>query len=352
MHLPKFLFAISIVFLFSCKKKVAPEDINYGSTFSNGIMVLNEGLFNQNNSSISWINLAKETVNNEVFEQKAGRELGDTGNDMKRYGNKIYIVVNVSSTVEILDARDGSPIRQIQMVEGGVPKQPRSITFYQNKAYVSCYDGYVDVIDTASLVVEDRIQVGANPEELVVSLGKLFVANSGGLNYPNVDSTVSVVDLSSQSEITKITVGKNPGPMEVDQNGNVYTISRGDYSTIPSKLVKIDPISNTVNQSYSFECSAIEKMNDQLLIMTNNAGTPSVDIFDPATGTFPTTNLIDLTSITTPYKLQFDENQQQIYLTDAMNYTNSGNLLIYTATGSLMKFFTVGLNPSSVVIYE
>lgn len=351
MHLNKILFAITISLLFSCKKE-KPEEYNYVSNFSNGIMVLNEGLFQQNNSSISWINNSSGIVNNEVFEQKAGRELGDTGNDLKRYGNKIYVVVNVSSTVEILDAKDGSPIRQIQMVEGGVPKQPRSITFYQNKAYVSCYDGYIDVIDTASLIVENRIQVGSNPEEMVISLGKLFVANSGGLNYPNVDSTVSVVDLASQSEITKITVGKNPGPMEVDQNGNVYTIARGNYSTIPSKLVQIDPISNSLSQSYSFECSSVEKMNDQLIIMTENSGVKSVDIFDPASGTFSATNLIDLTSITTPYKLHFNENNQQIYLTDAMNYTNTGNLLIYNNTGSLLNFHNVGLNPSAIIVYE
>lgn len=351
MHLPKFLLAISVLFLFSCKKET-PEDENLVSTFEGGIMVLNEGLFQQNNSSLSWINLSSGSVNNELFAQKAGRDLGDTGNDLKRYGNKIYIVVNVSSTVEIIDAKNGNPISQIQMVEGGIPKQPRYITFYGNKAYVSCYDGYVDVIDTASLVIENRIQVGSNPEDMVISNGKLFVANSGGLNYPNVDSTVSVIDLTSQTELSKIIVGKNPGPMEVDQNGNVYTIARGNYSSIPSKLVQIDPISNNVIQTYSFKCSSIEKMNDKLLIMTDNAGTPSIDVFNPLTATFTATNLIDLTGITTPYKLHFDENLQQIYLTDAINYTNTGNLLIYSATGSLIKYFNVGLNPSSIVIYE
>jgi YVTN family beta-propeller protein len=66
-----------------------------------------------------------------------------------------------------------------------------------------------------------RIAVGQNPEGLAVSNGKLYVANSGGLNFPDVDSTVSVIDLTTHTELLKITVGKNPGGVCVDSEGDV-----------------------------------------------------------------------------------------------------------------------------------
>jgi hypothetical protein len=55
-----------------------------------------------------------------------------------------------------------------------------------------------------------------------------------------MDSTVSVIDLNAKSELTKIVVGKNPGSIVTDHQGDVYVISRGNYSTIPSRMKKID----------------------------------------------------------------------------------------------------------------
>ena len=191
---------------FSCKKKKVPQP-EAPQTLQHGMLVLNEGLFQQNNSTLGWFNFSDNSYTGNFFEQKTNRSLGDTGNDMKKYGGKIYVIVNVSSTVEILDASTGNSISQISMIAGGTPKQPRYIAFHGSKAYITCYDGYVDVLDTASLSITSRIPVGANPEGLAVSNGKLFVANSGGLNSPNVDSTVSVIDLVSQQEIKVIETG-------------------------------------------------------------------------------------------------------------------------------------------------
>jgi hypothetical protein len=132
----------AIIVLSACKKKKPDPETPTPSVLENGILVLNEGLFNQNNSSLSWIDVASGSVNGSFFEQKAGRGLGDTGNDMQRYGGKIYIVVNVSSTVEVMDAHTGASLQQISMIHNGVPKQPRSLAFYGSKMYVTCYDGY------------------------------------------------------------------------------------------------------------------------------------------------------------------------------------------------------------------
>ena len=223
----------SIIILASCKKD---DDPTGDVILKNGMFALCEGLFQQNNSSLTWVNFNNGSSVKGFFQNKNERGLGDTGNDMRRYGGKIYIVVNVSSTIEVLNASTGFVQEQIQMIENGVSKQPRSIAFSGGKAYISCYDGFVDVLDTASLTIVNRIPVGSNPEGLEVSGDKLFVANSGGLNFPAVDSTVSIIDLNTEMELSRVVVGKNPGDVEVDSQGDVYVISRGDYTTIPSRM--------------------------------------------------------------------------------------------------------------------
>ncbi|ASS49177.1 MAG: hypothetical protein A3D31_04385 [Candidatus Fluviicola riflensis] len=351
----RFLFiSLLAVTILGCKKKKPDPETPAPSTLSHGLLVLNEGLFNHNNSSLSWINTNDHSVGNSFFEEKTNRGLGDTGNDLKRYGGKIYVVVNVSSTVEILDAATGNSLEQISMIHNGTPKQPRSITFYGPKAYVSCYDGYVDVIDTLSMSVTQRIAVGSNPEGLAVSNGKLYVANSGGLNYPNVDSTVSVIDLGTNQEIQRITVGNNPGGVCVDSEGDIYVISRGNYSNIPSRMHRINPVTDTKEFTFSFDAGGMTRMNDQLLISfyDYSTSTSQVGLFDALTEQLSVPNYISMSGITTLYGVSYSSITDKIYCADANAFSNTGFLHVFSSAGVFERTYNVGLNPSKVLVFE
>ena len=349
MRFTKLLLVILI--LSSCKKE-KPEPTT-PDVLSNGILVLNEGLFQQNNSFISWIDLGSNEVTSDIFLNTNGRLLGDTGNDMKAYGGKIYVVVNNSNTVEVLNKRSCKSIKQVSMMNGGNGKQPRSIAFHQGKAYITCYDGYIDVLDTVSLSIVQRIQVGSNPEGLAVSGNRLFVSNSGGLNYPNVDSTLSVIDLTTYQEVDRVTVGKNPGGVRTDASGDIYVITRGNYGSIPSRMVKVDPVLLT-SQTFTFDASSIERMGDHFLITYFNYSNNSsqVKLFNTVTETLENDNFLSTTGITTLYGVQYDPIRNKIYCLDAMSYTNTGYVRQYSSSGVFENNFHVGLNPSKLIFYE
>lgn len=343
---------VMVFLLFSCKKE-DPEPVVVDQ-LSNGMLVLNEGLFQQNNSSVSWISFSSGSVLNGFFETKTQRALGDTGNDMERYGGKIYIVVNVSSTVEVLDAKTFTSLKQIQMQEGGVSKQPRALAFANGKAYVTCYDGFVDVIDTNSLNVIQRIPVGLNPEGLAVSGNFLYVANSGGLNTPTMDSTVSVIDLNTHSETERITVGLNPGDVTIDNEGDIYVIRRGNYGSVPSRMVRIDGQDHNVVETLSFDASGISEMGTKFLVSYYNFSTSqsSIGLFNPLTESMETPDFVDLSQVSTLYGVQYHPSTNRIYCLDAMNFTNSGYVRMYSSSGSYITSYHVGLNPSKIVFYE
>lgn len=344
----------SFVFIFlalvACKKD-PPTPTPSPSHLGNGFLVLNEGLFQHNNSTLLWQSFDGSAPVLDFFEQQAGRSLGDTGNDLKRYGNKIYVVVNVSSTIEILDASTGKSIKQILMLNGNTPKQPRYIAFSGNKAFVSCYDGYVDVLDTASLNILQRIPVGANPEQLTISNNKLYVSNSGGLNAPNVDSTVSVISLNSLTELSRITVGKNPGKILTGADGKVYVISRGDYLMIPSQLHRIDPVTDTKESSYSFAVQDIIAYNNQLLVIRTSNGVKGY-LFDLTAQTCESSPHITFDGTTTYYGAQFRTSNQSWYVCDANGYTLDGFVRRYSSSGNLIHSYAVGLNPNNILFYE
>ena len=97
-------------------------------------------------------------MNPDFFLSENKRGLGDTANDMKLYGSKLYIVVNVSSQIEVMDAATGKSLKQIPFfAENGTPRQPRYVAFADGNAYVCSFDGTLSRIDTTSLAVTGRI---------------------------------------------------------------------------------------------------------------------------------------------------------------------------------------------------
>lgn len=133
------------------------------------LYVLCEGLFNQNNSSLMRFSFGNQRMVRDYFKTINHRGLGDTANDLAIYGNKIYIVVNVSSTVEVVDFQTGKSLKQIQLLaDNGSPREPRYITFHKEKAYVCSYDGTVARIDTASLTIDAITSAGRNPDGICV----------------------------------------------------------------------------------------------------------------------------------------------------------------------------------------
>lgn len=344
-----FLVVFVVLFAFSCSKMKVDNPL-ITNDFKNGILVLNEGLFNLNNASLSWINKNSGGVNSTIFEEKSGRQLGDTGNDLLRYGSKIYIVVNVSSTVEVLDANNLKSLKQIAMVNNGIAKQPRNCIAHKGKVYVSCFDGFIDVIDTTSLLLEKRIKVGTNPENLLIKNDFLLVSNSGGLNGSLMDSTISVIDIVQQKEIKKIVVGTNPGKLVEGENDEFYVIARGNYQTIPSRLKKVNLTAEKVVKMFDMNITSIERFeNDYLITLANSL---NVSLFSSKDEVIINSNFINTTNLKTVYKVLYIQKQKKIVVLDANNYVNTGNLFEYNQLGELLNKYHVGLNPNSVIYYE
>lgn len=350
LYKQRIYLVICVALLMACKKKPTSPCLPSDNPLTGTWLVLNEGLFQHNNSSISQVTSSTETANNQFFDNQAGRPLGDTGNDMKKYGGKIYVVVNVSSTLEILDASTGKSLKQISMLDNGQAKQPRFIDFKDDKAFISCFDGYVDVLDTASLSIVQRIKVGSNPDHLRVVGNKLYVSNSGGLNFPNVDSTVSVISLQSLTEIKKITVGANPGTLAKGGNGSVFVVSRGNLGSIQAHLHRIDPELDEKVEDYSFSVRHLAEKNGDLMLVEE--GNPlAVRVFDVVNNQLHSSVFLSLAGIQTVYKLQFDTVTQNVLVLNANGYVNSGYVHQFNGNGAFVRKVKVGLVPSAVLIF-
>ena len=337
-------------------------DGNITETGTAEIYILSEGLFNLNNSSLAKYSFKSNKLVKNYFKDLNKRGLGDTANDIVLYGSKLYIVVNVSSTIEVIDFQTGISIKQIPMfTDNGSSRQPRHIAFYENKAYVCSFDGTVARIDTTSLQIESFTKAGRNPENICVKNKKLYVSNSGGLDYSEglgVDNTVSVIDIESFTEIKKIEVGPNPGCISPGPDEAVYVatygsnIADGDFN-----FVKINSQTDEVERIYNEKVMNFAIDNNNIAYLYNynyNTEASSIKVLNLRTGETIRENFItDGTKISTPYSINVNPYSGNVYITEAYSYTITGDVLCFNTNGQLLfRLNRIGLNPNSVIFSQ
>lgn len=342
------LFIIVSLTVSSCGHQPEPDNQEQIQSSANGLYILNQGLMNFNNSTISFYNTNSHTVTPHLFLNTNNRGLGDTGNDLQIYGSKMYCVVNISETVEVINSDNCRSIKQISL-QG---KSPRRIAFHEKYGYVSCFDGSIIKIDTTTLEVVATQRAGRNPEGLCVANGKLYVANSGGLDFPNYDNTISVFDLATFTPIKTIEVVCNPCIAIADED-DVYIISMGNYGDIVSTLQKIDSENDEVSHVFSFPASNIFIDDDYGYIYFNEYTTQQhrfmvVDLDDK---TIVNEQLIkDGTKITTPSAIFVHPITKEIFIADAGNYTSHGDVYCFSPQGNKLYSLEAGINPSNIVV--
>lgn len=358
--LKKLLLVVVLFEFVACNDMhdVSREPILNDSVATTRLLVLSEGLFNMNNSTLAMVDMASGEVDYDFFRSANKRGLGDTGNDMQLYGSKVYVVVNVSSQMEVIDPQTGVSIRQIPFFnEDGVARQPRCVVFRGGKAYVSCFDGYVARVDTASLEIDGWVRCGRNPDCMAIAGNKLYVSNSGGLDNPFYDNSVSVVDLTSFSEIKQIGVGLNPGSIVADSEGDIYVISRGDYDESDYLLHKIDgEIDTVVNTFNDIHPLKLTMFDDMMYMYSYDFTTKErwIKIFDCLTDRIVNDCFItDGTEVQTPFALTVDNVNGDVYIADAYNYVLWGDVMCFGRDGKLkFRINEIGLNPNSILPFH
>lgn len=182
----------------------------YLQVYSTGAYVVNSGnMRNKIESSLTAIDYASSTATQNVFKAANGRSLGNTANDGIVYGNKIYLAVDQSNTIEVIDKKTKQSIKQIKTTEllgNAEGAEPRHIIADGGKVYFTTYGGYVAAVDTTSFALQKKWQVGSYPEGLVFGNGNLYVANS---NYGAGGGNISCINLSNDNVETKNIEGVN-----------------------------------------------------------------------------------------------------------------------------------------------
>jgi YVTN family beta-propeller protein len=343
------LLATSFLTFTNCTDKL---DAPNGEYSKDGVFVVNEGNFGTPTGSITYYNKVSQEVQNGIFsKQNNKRPLGDVAQSMTIHNSRGYLVVNNSNKIEIVDAYTFK-------AEGVVTglSAPRYFAALNNdKGYVtewllpnqdySYNKGRVSVINLKTLTVIKTIEVGVQPEQLLITGGKVYVANQGG-------NTVTVINPATDVVEKNITVVLGPNSLVLGNNNILWVLSSGNKDwNIPvsahttGALTQINSTNNSVVNTFNFPKASA--MASQLQInRTKDVLYYNYDgkVYQQSASSNSLNHLMLVNR--TFYGLGIDPKTGNIYGADAGDFASDGSVFVYKPDGSLVNSFKVGIAPN------
>lgn len=335
----KLIILLIAVLVFSCK-----DDDDGGQTqdLEGDVLIVNEGNFGFGNASISLYSTENKSITQKVFQQQNnGRPIGDVVQSAVEIDDRIFIVVNNSNKIEVVNRRSFEFEGDIQNLNS-----PRYILpINTNKAYVSdLFEDKIYIIDPQTLGVFSTITTSGWTEEMILVNNQAFVCH--------VDShQVWVIDVTNDQVIYKFDTHEQPQHIEEDKDGMLWVSCSGGLNGGVAALYKINPsslqVEEILNPKDSTQGIGEIEMNaakDQLLYLSSG-DLYRVGIQDT---TLPSVPFVS-GSGSLFYGLAVDDRTDEIYVIDAIDFLQRGVIFRYNTQGQQLSFFKAGIIPGDLI---
>ena len=338
-----YLLAVLIsLFMIGCNRDAIMNQNNNPVHITTGAYILNEGGFNPNTSSLSFYSYIKDSIYNNIF--KPGN-LGIFPDGLLRYNDLLFITEqgNYGAAGKIYKCDTNG----VEILSNSIGKNPYSLCIANNKLYVTNGPANnVSVVDINSLAVIKTINVGIYPQEILSFGNYVYVCNTyvyGGAT----DSTVSVIDNTTDNVVKTIIVSKSPSSIAKSRTNTIIVCCAGTSGTVyvidPTTNNKIDSIAPV---DFGKDLS-VDFNSDNVYFISNSNNIIALDL-----------NLKTVfTVIANPNPsgaffngYVFDYKNKIHYVANAGDFTSKGFLYIYDFYGNLLNSFQIGVSPRRILL--
>jgi YVTN family beta-propeller protein len=301
---------------------------------SEQVVFFNEGGFQKGNASVSVFNRQTEAVTHDVFMTTNQQPVGDVLLSQTDIDDQYWLVVNNSGKIWITETAK----LEIQGEVTGLTSPRYAVAINDDKVYVSdLFSGSVSIVDRSTLQVTGTIALPGWTEQMLVVGSDVWITNKNRDQVYIVDGTTDVVEDS-------IRVRKNGGT--IFQKGSrvfVHCEAEWDGST-KACLYAVDPNSATVQDSLEFELGeAVVKVvpdpaSNNIFYALNGVHKIASEQLSKST-----TPLVNLDGIGV-YGLGVDPDNGDIYVSDALDFTNRSDVHIFDQNGVKKTTVKAGVN--------
>lgn len=339
----KIKFIILIIFIsgsdISCRKDKPPEKnqqpISIGS--KGGVFITNEGNFQFENAKISYYNSEKDSVVEDIFYAANNIPLGDVCQSLYFFNEKIYIVVNNSGKIVVVNKND---FKIISTINGFI--SPRYFLPVSNgKAYVTdLFSNEISIVDLSNNAISGKISCNGWTEELLMIYGKVFVTNLQ-------KEFLYVINSSNDFLEDSIKIGYGSNSIVQDKNGKIWVLCSGNQSNKKASLQRVNPSSKQVEKTFEFANISdspwrlrMNGTNDTLYFLNKDVFRMEIN-----SNSLPTTAFISQ-GTKNFYGIGIEPTTGILYVSDAIDYVQKGKIYRYKSDGTFINSFLAGIIPN------
>lgn len=341
------IFVLSaIVSVVGCSHREAAEPT---PSALNGVWVVNEGNFGVSNAKITAYDPTTNTTIEDIFgKANSDAALGDSPTQIVLHNDQVFISLSNSGKAYILNP-------QTAAVEGKITDlhSPRYFAFVSSdKGYISnLNEPSITIFNPSTSAITGKITLESAAEQMVVR-GDYVYANQWSYGQQIIK-----IDTKTDKVVDSVKVGIQPNCILADRNGNFWTLCDGGWQGNPlgyeqAKIVRIVNLGDKMvvaNQidipdgdTFNYRM-AMSPAGDRIyFIVANKLYAMDIDQTTP-----PTEPMITVLGATF-YSLAVNPHNGDIYLGDAVDYTQSGTVYRFDRDGKQVdKFSSGGVSPSS-----
>jgi YVTN family beta-propeller protein len=331
-------FALIVLFLVACRKDQPSPITTQFNNSSSGVFISNEGNFQFGNASVGFYNPNDQSYAKDLFKSANNRPLGDVCQSLYFFNNKIYITVNNSNKIEVVNPTTFSSIATITGFQSPRYFLPVSI----QKAYVTDYNANaISVIDLNSNSLIKKIPCKGWTEELIASNGKVYVTNKNS-------HSLYIIDPLNDLIIDSIQIGYGANSIQLDRFNRLWVLANGNAQN--NELASFSLI-NTTNDSV-VKTIYFNSTNEQPWRLKINGSADTLYYLNNGVYALP----INATQLNNQplipenkrlfYGLGIDPFSNIIYVSDAIDYVQSGIIYRFQSNGQLINSFKAGIIPN------
>ncbi len=336
--------------LFSACVKDKPADpvvIQPPLATTKTVYVVCEGNMGNGDAALYQYEPETGTANGDVYSAVNGDKLGDVFQSVQRIDDKLFLCVNNSDKIVVLNNSDKKKVGSIS-----VPKPRYILPVSSDKAYVSTlFSNKVYVINPKTMQVTGTIEMPfQNPEGMLMHNGKAYICT-----WDTACRNVYTVDIATDKISGSIAIqGAAPQEILEDKNKNLWILS-GNASKGKDAGITVLDDNEKIIKSYAFPAKAdvlkpvFNGAKDMFYFIevnyyggTDHNGIYRMSIDDTA---LPQSAFIGAEQFQYFWALGIDPLTGKIYVGDPKGFTQKGAVSVYQVDGSKTATFNVGVGP-------
>lgn len=341
-------FVLYTVLLSACvKDKPNTPAVTHQSVTNDYVYIVCEGNFGNGDGSLYGYDVKGNAVSGDLYKAANYADLGDVFQSMARIGDKLFLCINNSDKVVVINNNDKKLTGAIS-----IPKPRYVLPLSATKAYVSSlYSNKVYVINPQTFQVTGTIQMPyQNAEGMTLYNGSVYVCL-----WDTACHNIYAIDTSSNQIVKAVAIqGAAPQEAVIDKNNMLWVLS-GNVTKGKSSSLNVLNAQGDIVKLYQFTSMAdvikpvFDKSGENLYFIevNYNGGLQNNGIFkmNIADDALPVSVFIPARQYQYFWALGIHPLSGKVYVGDPKGFTQKGSILVYDADGIMTTQFSVGVGP-------